>query len=90
MTPGQRQTLIDVAVERSGAAEAVWDIAVRNGIGLTDDVAGVELEVSDIATDPETVEAMKAAGAKPACAGTTVSIGYHPIGQAQIGIDAIR
>lgn len=90
MTPGQRQTLIDVAVECNGMAEAAWDIAIHNGIGLTDNVAGVNLNVPCVNTDIDTVEALKAAGAKPACEGSISSDEHLPIGQSQIGRDAIR
>ena len=37
MIAGQGQTLIDVAVERSGSAQEAWTLAVSLGVGLTDE-----------------------------------------------------
>lgn len=38
-----RQSLIDVALQTSGAMAAVFELALRNGIAITDDVSGMEL-----------------------------------------------
>ena len=89
MRPGQGQTLIDVAVELGGRAEASWAIAMRSGVGLTDDVSGMELDVPSVAADPETAEAMAAYGAKPACDGAPEQADRKPIGTAIIGRDMI-
>lgn len=40
MIAGQGQTLIDVAVERSGSAQEAWTLAVSLGVGLTDLIEG--------------------------------------------------
>lgn len=90
MKAGQRQTLIDVAVECGGHAEAVWEIAVRNGIGLTDAVAGMQLDVPSVPADQDTVSAMVAADAHPACEGAVVWDVRVPIGQAVIGTDMVN
>ena len=39
---GQGQTLIDVAVERSGRASEAWALAVSLGVSLTDLIEGGE------------------------------------------------
>ena len=39
---GQGQTLIDVALERSGRASEAWDLAVGLGVSLTDLIEGGE------------------------------------------------
>ena len=39
---GQGQTLIDVAVERSGRASEAWTLAVSLGVSLTDLIEGDE------------------------------------------------
>lgn len=90
MKAGQRQTLIDVAVECCGQAEAVWEIAVRNGIGLTDEVSGMQLYIPSENTDQDTVSAMVAADAHPACEGHVVRDVRAPIGQAVIGTDMVN
>jgi hypothetical protein len=43
------QSLFDVAIQYAGAPEAVFDIASRNGISITDELAaGAELKVADV------------------------------------------
>lgn len=37
------QTLLDVAIRECGTAQAAWDIAVANGVAITDIPASVEL-----------------------------------------------
>lgn len=40
------QSIIDIAMEHCGSAEAAWDIAVANGVSMTDDISvgsGLEL-----------------------------------------------
>lgn len=39
---GQGQTLIDVALERSGRASEAWNLAVALGVSLTDLIEGEE------------------------------------------------
>ena len=39
---GQGQTLIDVALERSGRASEAWNLAVSLGVSLTDLIEGGE------------------------------------------------
>lgn len=42
MRAGQGQTVIDVALERSGRASEAWSLAVSLGVSLTDLIEGVE------------------------------------------------
>lgn len=37
------QTLFDIALRECGATEAAWDIAVANGVAITDIPANVDL-----------------------------------------------
>lgn len=43
MTAGQGQTVIDVALERSGSAQEAWALAVELGVSLTDCIEGTEV-----------------------------------------------
>ena len=88
MKAGQGQTLTDVAVLHSGTAEAVWDMAVRNGLSLTDSVSGGELELP-VATDPDTAAELQGSGANPATDGDPQALRRRPIGRATIGKDRI-
>lgn len=42
MRAGQGQTVIDVALERSGRASEAWSLAVSLGVSLTDLIEGGE------------------------------------------------
>lgn len=42
MKAGQGQTIIDVALERSGRASEAWNLAVSLGVSLTDLIEGGE------------------------------------------------
>ncbi|MDR0559123.1 MAG: hypothetical protein LBG92_03070 [Prevotellaceae bacterium] len=45
-----RQSLLDLAVQTSGSAEAAFELAAKNGISVTDDIdAGCELETVAVA-----------------------------------------
>lgn len=45
-TASSRQSLLDIAIEHCGQFEAAFDIAVKNGLNLTDDLtAGQEIEL---------------------------------------------
>ena len=44
------QSLLDIAVQHTGAVESVFAIAVANGLSLTDDLpAGAEIKIPDSA-----------------------------------------
>lgn len=43
MKAGQGQTIIDVALERSGRASEAWNLAVSLGVSLTDLIEGGEV-----------------------------------------------
>jgi hypothetical protein len=43
------QSLFDIAIQHCGSAEAAFDLAVLNGVSLTDDIsAGIELELPPV------------------------------------------
>lgn len=90
MKARQGQTLIDVAVLHGGTAEAVWEIAVRSGVSLTDGTEGVELDVPGVAVESDTVAALEATGARPATDGEVETEQVIPIGLIGIGRDIIR
>lgn len=89
MIAGQGQTLMDVAVTECGAAELAWEIAVKNGLGLTDMPGDGELEVPTEGGDPDTAKEMAARGARPATNGEKVPVNARAIGYAKIGTDRI-
>lgn len=45
----QRQSLLDIALQETGTIEAAFDIAVANGISITDYVPGTILTIPDTA-----------------------------------------
>lgn len=65
-TVSDRQSVFDVAMERFGSAEAAYDIALANSIGITDTVGGSELELPDAEKDTITVTWFRETGMRPA------------------------
>ena len=63
-----RQSLLDIAIERDGSIETILDIAEANGMAVTDDLAaGREVETgSAAALKKQVVVRLAAYGAKPA------------------------
>ena len=90
MRAGQGQTIIDVAAQSCGCAEAAWEIAVLSGLNLTDTPGDADLAIPPDGGDPDTVAAMAANDARPATDGTPRRDHRVPIGQFGIGIDKIR
>jgi len=46
----ESQTLIDIAIQQCGSAEAAYDIALMNGLSVTDELTpGLELSIPEIA-----------------------------------------
>ena len=90
MKAGQKQTLIDVAAQICGSAEASWEIAVHSGMGLTDTPGSEELEVPAEGCDPDTAREMASTGARPATDCTVDDEPRAAIGQFRIGRDRIR
>lgn len=65
------QSLIDVAIQCCGSAEAAYDIAVLNGLSITDDLtAGLELTIP-AAVNSSIVSYYTQKGIKPATGITT-------------------
>jgi hypothetical protein len=64
-TIDKHQTIIDVALQECGNADAAFDIAALNGIEITDDIApGTELLLPDV-VDKKKVKYLSDAGLKP-------------------------
>ncbi|MBR1644331.1 MAG: hypothetical protein IJ684_03045 [Bacteroidales bacterium] len=84
---GQGQTVIDMAVQHLGLAEAAWALAERNGVGLIDSVSGLDLDMPNVDIDSDTVAAM--AGSSPATDGEPRRGTRTPIGELIIGKDRI-
>ena len=63
-----RQSVIDIALHQYGTAEACFDLALENGISITDELApGTDLKISNIAyTDIAIVNYYKSNGIVPA------------------------
>ena len=82
------QTLLDVAVTESGSVESVWDIALQNGMNLTDTVSKT-LNITGVPTDSDTVVELASKGSVPATDGEPKRDRYIPIGRITIGRDKI-
>lgn len=61
-----RQSLLDMAVQTSGSMEAAFDLAVRNGISLTDELKDDQVLNSVFIRDTEVVRRYKVQGLCPA------------------------
>lgn len=82
------QTLLDVAVTESGSVESAWNIALQNGMSLTDTV-NKTLDITGVPIDSDTVVELAAKGSVPATDGTPSRDRYIPIGRITIGRDKI-
>jgi len=68
------QTLLDIAVQYCGTADAQFDIAALNGIEVTDDlVPGQELLVPDTEIEMESIAGVFTNGIIPASADDTIT-----------------
>ena len=85
---GKRQSVLDIALQCGGSAEACWEIAVRNGCSLTSQVEGQQLELPPVPIDGDTVAELAADGVRPAC-DVPDGNGRKPVGTFVIGIDMI-
>lgn len=83
------QTLLDVAVTESGSVESAWDIALQNGMSLTDTVSKT-LNITGVPIDSDTVVELAAKGSIPATDGEPGRDRYTPIGRLTIGKDKIE
>lgn len=62
-----RQSLFDIALQECGTVEAVFDIALDNGLSVTDYVPGTSLNVSpDIVTNDRVLKLYKERFIRPA------------------------
>ena len=46
--PKKRQSMLDIALEHAGSIEAAWDIAMANGISLSDDIHLVPMQATQV------------------------------------------
>lgn len=65
MTGKDRQTVADMAVERCGGAEAMFDIARHNGIAVDAEAAGTDLADEPVA-ERRVAEYIQSQGFSPA------------------------
>lgn len=77
---GQGQTLIDVALERSGRASEAWNLAVELGVSLTDLIEGNEAGSGPLARNRRVVRNYAQGQTHPATE-LTEGIGGWRIGQ---------
>lgn len=74
ITVTSRQNILDVAIEHCGALEAAYELAVANGLSLTEDlVNGRELKETEI-TDSDVTLFYNVNSVKPATGITTDEI----------------
>ena len=72
MVGRDRQSMADCALETKGSAEAVFDMARRSELSVSEDVKGSVLE-SGYAEDAKVTERYHSRGVKPACNEETAS-----------------
>ncbi len=72
MVGRDRQSMADCALETKGSAEAVFDMARRSELSVSEDVKGTVLE-SGYAEDAKVTERYRSRGVKPACGEETSS-----------------
>lgn len=63
--PIDRQSLLDVSLQHTGIAENAYDIAMQNGISITDEVHDA-IDISVSATDARVVDYLCNSGIRPA------------------------
>ncbi|MBP3762955.1 MAG: hypothetical protein J6I49_03630 [Bacteroidales bacterium] len=80
MRAGIGQTLIDVAVERTGRVQTAWDIAVATGCSLTDLIEGGEAAEVEAKGNRRVLRSYAQDGTHPATE-LTEGIGGWRIGQ---------
>lgn len=85
-----RQSLLDIALQTAGSVEAGMDLAVRNGISVSDDLSdGLELSTAPI-IDTKVKQQYDVQGIRPATATSLDELaGYSPsgIGEMCVGVD---
>ncbi len=82
ITVTSKQGLFDVALQHCGVMEAAYDIAMLNGVSLTDDLTnGQPLDIP-ASVDKGVREYYEAGGIKPATAITTAEI-YEILGEGE-------
>lgn len=77
-----RQSLLDIAIQECGSFEAVYNLAERNGLAVTDDlVVGDELEyIPEDVTKKQVVAYLAARRIKPATAVSEQDMSLAPCG----------
>ncbi len=89
-----RQSLLDIALQEGGSVEAALELAIRNGLSVSDELIpgeGIEVAVGDI-KQKRVVEYYNVHGIRPATAITSDELEETPcggIGYMGIGIDFI-
>lgn len=85
-----RQSLLDLATQHTGKAENAFDIAVANGISLTDDLAiGSRLNIpNDLTKNNDIYNYYTAKNIQPATAIQVITAGNDGVEEIQEGISA--
>ena len=67
----ESQSIIDIAIQQSGTAEAAYEIAAQNGLSITDEpMPGIGLSVPAVAINKPVATYYSNKGIKPATAST--------------------
>lgn len=61
----ENQTLFDIAIQACGDVQAAYDIALLNGLNITDDIAGFDLIIPEV-VNKQIVAYYSKTGIKPA------------------------
>ncbi len=92
VTVKERQTLLDIALQTSGSVEAVVDLALANGLSITDELSDGQVLVTAGATDAAVVERYETNGIYPATEASDDernAMAWEGIGFMEIGTDFV-
>jgi hypothetical protein len=85
----QGQSLLDIAIQHCGTAESVYDLAIANGLSITDELVPGQLLNLPAVTDKKTVSYFDTNEIKPATAVTAADLIFEGIDYWGIDVDFI-
>lgn len=81
ITVHSRQSLLDIAVQESGAVDAAFELAAQNGMALTDPLAvGTVLTFNGAAVDKRVADYLAARNIRPATELSAEEVEIAPYG----------
>lgn len=77
----ERQSMLDVAVQHLGGVESVFDLALSNGLSITDDLNPNDSLIGcESVASLDIVEYFSNRGVVPFTAPTAYDLEHHPVG----------